>query len=120
MADGEQCLTYAELDERVRGLGARLQACGVGPETVVAVALPRSAALVGVTRAGAVYLPIHPVHASVRTAFVLADGAPRVLITDTATAPTLPDTDIPILLLDAETEPDPGGTAARSAGTGGP
>lgn len=61
-------LTYGELDRRSTALAGHLAALGAGPETIVAVALPRSlelvVALVAILRAGAAYLPLdldHPV-----------------------------------------------------------
>nr|WP_041842091.1 non-ribosomal peptide synthetase [Actinoplanes friuliensis] len=85
--EGER-LTYAELDARARDLAARLVAAGAGPETCVAVALPRSTelivALVAVLHAGAAYLPIEPGLPADRVAFMLADARP-VLTLDTTT-----------------------------------
>ncbi|WP_142926685.1 AMP-binding protein, partial [Mycobacterium marinum] len=37
---------------------------------------------------------------SERSAYILSDAAPQLLITDTPTAPTLPDTGVPVLILD--------------------
>ncbi|WP_433206343.1 amino acid adenylation domain-containing protein [Dactylosporangium sp. CS-047395] len=81
-------LTYAELDARVDRLAARLHELGVRPESVVAVALPRSVELVvalhAVQRAGAAYLPLDPTHPRERNAMLLADaGAVAVLTTET-------------------------------------
>lgn len=57
-------LDYATLGERVGRIAAALVARGVGPETIVALDLPRSVdlvvALLGVWRAGAAYLPLDP------------------------------------------------------------
>ncbi|GIG59728.1 hypothetical protein Lfu02_41000 [Longispora fulva] len=108
-------LSYAELDARAHQLAAHLAASGVGPEDVVALALPRSAAMVtaqlGVVKAGAAYLPVDPSYPAERISYLLDDSAARLLITDTATAATLPaGLDLPILLLDS---PDP---AARIGG----
>ena len=78
--------TYLTLDARANRLARLLVGLGVGPESVVVVALDRSAALVvallAVSAAGGAYLPMDPGYPSERTAFVLADAAPRVLITD--------------------------------------
>jgi amino acid adenylation domain-containing protein len=60
--DGD--LSYGELNLRSGRLGASLRALGVGPDAVVAVLIPRSAAMVvaslAVLRAGGAYLPIDP------------------------------------------------------------
>ncbi|KAA1242599.1 AMP-binding protein, partial [Mycobacterium simiae] len=83
---------------------ARLKAAGVQQETIVAVALPRGAdlatALLAISQTGAAYLPIDANHSSQRTSFMLTDAAPRLLITDSATASGLPESTIPRLVLD--------------------
>lgn len=57
-----QVLSYAELEQRSRALAHALQQRGVGHDTLVAVALPRSLelviALLAVIRAGGAYLPL--------------------------------------------------------------
>ncbi|MFD6157043.1 amino acid adenylation domain-containing protein [Nocardia sp. NPDC060256] len=98
-------LTYRELDIRADRLAGVLASRGVGPDGVVAVALPRSAelivALVAVLKAGGAYLPIDPAYPSDRLGFVLADAAPVVVVTDSATAPSLPQSATPCLHIDA-------------------
>jgi amino acid adenylation domain-containing protein len=81
---GDDRLTYRELDERASAVAAALRRDGVGPESVVGVALPRGvdavAALWGVWKAGGVYLPIDPAYPAERIDFMLADaGAARVV-----------------------------------------
>ncbi|MFE9577560.1 non-ribosomal peptide synthase/polyketide synthase [Nocardia sp. NPDC006044] len=102
-ADAE--MSYRDLDVRSSELARVLCARGVGPDGVVAVALPRCAELIvtmlAVVKAGGAYLPIDPGYPAERLAFVLADAAPVVVVTDSATAKTLPDTAIPHLCLDA-------------------
>ncbi|WP_280431852.1 amino acid adenylation domain-containing protein, partial [Nocardia brasiliensis] len=103
-ADAE--LSYRELDARADRLAQLLVAQGVGPDAVVAVALPRTAelivALLGVLKAGGGYLPIDPAYPADRLRFVLADAAPVVVLTDAATARLLPDSATPHLCLDGE------------------
>ncbi|WP_280455026.1 non-ribosomal peptide synthetase [Nocardia brasiliensis] len=119
-ADAE--ISYRELDDRADRLARVLTARGVAPETIAAVALPRSpeliVALLAVWKAGGGYLPIDPAYPSDRLAFILADAAPVVLVTDRATAPTLPDTAIARLHIDGLEHPDttaaPRGGAARA------
>ncbi|MEV0031501.1 amino acid adenylation domain-containing protein [Nocardia sp. NPDC050793] len=103
VADAEQ-LTYTTLDARAEAIARTLRARGVGPDRVVAVALPRSVqlivALVGVLKAGGVYLPIDITYPKERLAFVLRDAGPAVIVADSGTAPVLPDTGTPCVLLD--------------------
>ncbi|MGW7428025.1 amino acid adenylation domain-containing protein [Streptomyces sp. NPDC054861] len=93
--------TYRELDERSNRLARALIARGIGPEDVVAVALPRSAdlvlALLGVLKSGAAYVAVDPDYPPARIASMLQDAAPGLLITSSAAGI---DTDRDRLLLD--------------------
>ncbi|MFD7318063.1 amino acid adenylation domain-containing protein [Streptomyces sp. NPDC059883] len=97
-------LTYAELNERANRLAHHLIAQGVGPEDVVALALPRSAALVvallAVLKTGGAYLPLDPGHPADRLAYTLRDAEPVRVLTDTATRELVADSKCPLLLLD--------------------
>ncbi|MEU6585444.1 non-ribosomal peptide synthase/polyketide synthase [Nocardia sp. NPDC046763] len=77
---GDVTLGYAELDARSNRLARCLIAAGVGPESLVAVALPRSAelavALLAVVKAGGGYLPIDPNYPADRIEYVLDDARP--------------------------------------------
>nr|WP_267885160.1 non-ribosomal peptide synthetase [Streptomyces rimosus] len=99
-------LTYAELDAAANRLARLLAARGAGPESVVALALPRTPAMVtavlAVLKAGAAYLFLDPDHPAERLAFMLGDTRPVLLVTGLATAPSLPATDIPRLILDED------------------
>ena len=81
-ADGE--FTYAELEIRSRALAHHLVQHGVGPETVVAVSLPRCrelpAVLLGVLRAGGAYLPLDPEYPQDRLTFLLEDSGAALLV----------------------------------------
>src|SRR5204862_23449 len=94
VTDATETLTYRELARRAGRLADALRAFEVGPDTVVAICLERSAAFVvaalGVLQAGAAYLPIDPAAPPDRLAFMLEDAAPRVTITDSRLATPLP------------------------------
>ncbi|WP_427923869.1 non-ribosomal peptide synthase/polyketide synthase [Streptomyces sp. cg40] len=101
-------LTYAELDLRVEKLAHTLAAHGARAEAVVAVALPRSLALVvallAAHRAGAAYLPLDTGYPADRLAYTLADARPVCLVTAEGVA--FPDTDVPTLTVDTDGAPD--------------
>ncbi|WP_439676218.1 amino acid adenylation domain-containing protein [Embleya sp. MST-111070] len=89
-------LTYRELDARANRLAHLIAARGAGPETFVALALPRGAELIvavlAVLKAGAAYLPLEPGHPADRITYVLRDARPALLLTCAdAGLPELPD-----------------------------
>ncbi|MFJ6632533.1 amino acid adenylation domain-containing protein [Streptomyces sp. NPDC091376] len=96
---GDTRLTFAELDDRVERLARVLSEEGVGPDSVVALALPRSAdsvaAAFAVLRAGGAYLPLDLDHPAERLDLMLRDAAPVCVITAGRAAgavPTVPGT----------------------------
>ncbi|MFF4370596.1 amino acid adenylation domain-containing protein [Streptomyces sp. NPDC001594] len=114
----DETLTYRELDSRADALARVLAAHGVGPESLVALALPRSAelvvALLAILKAGGAYLPADPRYPSHRLAAILAEARPHLVLTDSATAAALPEHEAPALLLDRLGEaPDAAAPAPR-------
>ncbi|WP_460021964.1 AMP-binding protein, partial [Methylobacterium phyllosphaerae] len=91
-----------ELDARANRLAHHLIARGVGPESIVAVALPRSLELVvgllGILKAGAAYLPLDTDYPAERLAFMVEDARPVCVVSTGAVAGRLPEA--PVLLLD--------------------
>uniref|UniRef100_UPI00292DE54A non-ribosomal peptide synthetase n=1 Tax=Kitasatospora brasiliensis TaxID=3058040 RepID=UPI00292DE54A len=83
---GETALTFAELNARADRLAHRLVEAGLTPGEVVALALPRSAetvvGLLAVLKAGGAYLPLDAEYPAERTAHMLADAAPALVLTD--------------------------------------
>src|ERR1700685_3692462 len=83
---GDAMVSYGALDAAAGRLAGLLAARGAGPETVVAVAMERSAelvtALLAVARTGAAYLPVDLAWPAARMAQVLEDSGARVLLAD--------------------------------------
>ncbi|MDI5909770.1 non-ribosomal peptide synthetase, partial [Streptomyces sp. 12257] len=90
----ETTLTYEELNARANRLARLLVDRGVGPESLVAVAMHRSADLVAaclaVLKAGAGYLPVDPEYPAERIAYMLDDARPAVVLTTADLAGALP------------------------------
>jgi amino acid adenylation domain-containing protein len=104
-------LTYAELNAQANRLAQHLLTLGVQPDSRVAIALPRNldmvVAVLGTLKAGGAYVPLDPDYPVERLAFMLADSAPRVLITHSNVQPTLGvlPPSLAVLSLDAPTRP---------------
>ncbi|MBV8201549.1 MAG: amino acid adenylation domain-containing protein, partial [Acidobacteria bacterium] len=85
LAYGAEQLTYGEIHRRSNQLARRLRRLGVGPEALVALALPRSPAMVvallGALKSGGAYLPLDPGLPWPRRAALLAETGARVLLT---------------------------------------
>ncbi len=89
----EVALTYFELNRQVNRMARHLIQLGIGPEDIVALALPRSVqmvvALLATIKAGAAYLALDLDYPTERLAFMLADAKPRCILTTMAAAPRL-------------------------------
>ncbi|MGW4285234.1 non-ribosomal peptide synthetase, partial [Nocardia sp. NPDC004750] len=100
---GVETLTYAELDRRANVLARRLISDGAGPETLVAVILPRSldlvVALLAVVKTGAGYVPVDPTYPAERIAYVLADSRPTSVVLDSTVQVEVP-VGLPSVVLD--------------------
>ncbi|CAM5331110.1 hypothetical protein GCM10010329_38020 [Streptomyces spiroverticillatus] len=99
---GEEQLDYRELNARANRLARLLIARGVGPEDIVAGALPRSVdyavAFMGATKAGAAYQPLDLKHPQERLRTVLADTRPAVVLSLGAAHPATPGTSLSVVL----------------------
>ncbi|MCP2163254.1 non-ribosomal peptide synthase/polyketide synthase [Goodfellowiella coeruleoviolacea] len=81
--------SYADLDAWANRLARLLVARGVGPERVVAVLLPRTAAFVAavfaVAKAGGAFLPLDPDYPAERVSGMLREAAPVLVLADATT-----------------------------------
>ncbi|MBB6174389.1 amino acid adenylation domain-containing protein/non-ribosomal peptide synthase protein (TIGR01720 family) [Nocardiopsis mwathae] len=82
---GDDRWSAGELADRVHRLARALRARGIGPDDVVALALPRSADLVGallaVLDAGAAFLPLDTAHPPERLRELITDARPALVVT---------------------------------------
>ncbi|GLY47006.1 non-ribosomal peptide synthetase [Lentzea sp. NBRC 102530] len=86
-------MTFAELRDRSRHLAGVLKTRGIGTETPVAIAVPRSldwvVALFGILRCGAAYVPLELDHPDERIAAIIDDARPKLIITTSKVAPRI-------------------------------
>lgn len=92
---GDTVLNYNQLNSRVNRLANLLVDKGLGPEKIVALALPRSIEMVismlAVIKTGAAYLPIDLDFPAERIEFMLNDAKPLCIITSQSAVSKIPD-----------------------------
>jgi amino acid adenylation domain-containing protein/FkbM family methyltransferase len=102
--DGEQRLTFAELDRRASQLSRFLRRLGAGPEARVALVLERSAeafvALLGVLKTGGAYVPLDPGQPPLRLLSMLADSGASLVLTQKSLRSLLPAAGVQVVCLD--------------------
>ncbi|MGC5700441.1 amino acid adenylation domain-containing protein [Pseudomonas sp. NFXW11] len=105
LVDGEQRLSYQQLDQRANTLALQLQQLGAGPDQRVAIVARRSpqtlVGLLAILKAGAAYVPIDPAHPPERLAYLLEDCAPLAVLTQSHLRQQLPPLKVPLLELDS-------------------
>ncbi|ORA28632.1 non-ribosomal peptide synthetase, partial [Mycobacterium branderi] len=98
---GERSWTYRELDEAANQLAHLLAGHGASPGQSVALLFSRSAeavvAILAVLKTGAAYLPIDPALPAGRIAFMLADAAPVVAVTNADLRSRLDGFELPVV-----------------------
>jgi amino acid adenylation domain-containing protein len=106
LAFKDQQLTYTELNQRANQLAHYLNQIGVGAETPVAVCLEPSLdvaiSLLGILKAGGVYVPLEPTYPLERLSAILADTKPQIVLTQTHLLPNLPAIDVPQFCFDRD------------------
>jgi amino acid adenylation domain-containing protein/non-ribosomal peptide synthase protein (TIGR01720 family) len=97
VVSGDQCLTFAELDEQANRLAHALIERGTRGESVVGLAVDRGPAMVvgilGILKANSAYLPLEPSYPDARLAWMAEDAGIRLVVTETALADRFPGQD---------------------------
>jgi len=82
--------TYAELDARAKRIAAGLEKRGIARESIVALSLPRSddrvAAILGIGRAGAAWMPLGSDWPPARVSAVVSSARPALVIAPASSA----------------------------------
>ncbi len=105
---GENFITYGNLNRRANQLARVLQKRGVGPESLVGVALERSRemliSILAVLKAGGAYVPLDPSYPTERLALMLNEINAPVLVTSQLAKEELPVTASSIICIDSDWE----------------
>ncbi|MEO1561162.1 MAG: amino acid adenylation domain-containing protein, partial [Cyanobacteria bacterium J06632_19] len=108
--NGNEWLTYSELDQKSNQIAHALKELGVTKETVVAVYLERQpelvTALLGILKIGAAFQPLDPSFPEERLEYMLTDSGAEVIITeDKITTPNLKNSAKTLLLNSTSRQP---------------
>ncbi|WP_217212980.1 non-ribosomal peptide synthetase [Streptomyces sp. AC550_RSS872] len=106
VVERSRSVTYAQLDARANRVARLLAARGVGSESVVGVAVPRSvdmvAAVLAALKLGAAFLPLDLAHPADRLAYMIEDSGAALVVGSEQVAGKIPDlASVPVVLLDA-------------------
>lgn len=101
---GAEQLTYEELNRKANQVAHYLRESGVTLESRVGVCMERSAqvlvALLGIFKAGGIYVPLDPDYPAERLKYMLADSQVTVLITTSQIKPKLTSSAVTTISLD--------------------
>jgi amino acid adenylation domain-containing protein len=107
VADDHRQMTYRELNARSNQVARYLRNLGVGPDTLVGIAVERSieivVALLGILKSGGAYVPLDVEYPTERLAFMVKDAGLRVLLSQKQFQPRLPSVQ-QVLYLDSHSE----------------
>ena len=103
---GTESLSYTQLNERSNRLAHYLIGLGVGPESLVGIALERSMEMVisvmAIMKAGGAYVALDPEYPQARLAYMISDALPVVVLTSESVIARLPQApDVRFISLDS-------------------
>jgi amino acid adenylation domain-containing protein len=107
---GTDRLSYQDLNNRADALAGQLAKFRLGTDAPIGIFLERSAqlpaAILGVLKSGAAYVPLDPTLPAQRLAFVVEDAGMEVIVTQLSLVEFLPPTSARLVLVDS---PSPAG-----------
>ncbi len=97
-------LTYRELNRQANRLAHHLRSMGVGPDVLVGLCMERTplmvVAVIAIVKAGGAYVPLDPEYPPERLAFMLADTAAPVVLTQRSLRAQVPDCAARVVCMD--------------------
>lgn len=104
--DGNDTITYGELNRRANQLAHHLCSFNVGPEDMICLCMRRSinmiVSLLGILKAGAAYVPLHPDDPLKRLQFICSDVQPKIFLTEHSLLHNLPSIDCATVCIDTD------------------
>lgn len=99
----DERVTYRQLDDHAGQIARQLEAAGVRSGDLVGVCAERSAeliaALLGVLKVGAAYVPLDPGYPAERLALAIADAVPAVVLASSSVRDRLPSASAAVLAI---------------------
>ncbi|HAI15718.1 MAG TPA: hypothetical protein DCM12_04495 [Gammaproteobacteria bacterium] len=107
--DQHTVLSFSKLDQQANKLARRLRQARVGPEIAVGLCLERThqllVAILGIWKAGGVYVPIDSTQPLDRIAFIADDADCRVIVTQQCMAEQLVDLNVELVQIETLANP---------------
>src|SRR5438309_74389 len=104
----DRVLTYDALNRKANQLAQHLRKRGVGPETLVGLAVNRSLEMLigalGILKAGGAYVPLDPAFPSERLRFMIDDAKLAIFVTQEAIAKQLDQSGAVLVKLDSDSD----------------
>ncbi|MDQ5909966.1 MAG: hypothetical protein QG599_2061 [Pseudomonadota bacterium] len=102
----DQCITYADLNQRANRLAHYLRGQGIGPEALVGLAVERSlemaVGVLAILKAGGGYVPLDPDYPPARLAFMIRDSKVALLLTQERFVARWSDCEAPLICADRD------------------